>query len=408
MIYNIVATSGGGTATATYDYPQGGDQVLWPTFGHRTESGSPNAIYTYNSDGSITRPDGTMLILTGPDTELRSSTNSTLSKTVSTLTTDSGGSTALQSMIGYDDMGQQTKVDFDYDQYGNLVNKREYGFQIGGAWKVRRRTHYSYVNWEPYLSQYIRNRLTETDVYDALQNTSDADDVLVGKTIAGYDSYSAMGGMENYGGTAAPPGHLSTYDTSKTTRGNLTGVTTYSDLSGSGVTRNSKIDIFGGVTKAQVSCCNVKSFAKTEATYWTKPAQTTSGDTSGIHLTSSAAYDFNTLQATGQTDPDNQATSYSYDAAQRPTGFTAPTGAIGTVAYNVFGEKTSSSFSYTEGGVNKNISTSAVFDGWGQMTSSVDANGAQTNCAYDNMGHRLTESNPFPQGGTPGPLTSFQ
>lgn len=408
MIYNIVATSGGGTATVTYDYPQGGDQVLWPTFSHRTESGSPNAVYSYASDGSITRPDGTKLILSGPDRELRSSTNTTLSKTVSALTTDSGGSTGLQSVIAYDDIGQQTKVDFDYDQYGNMVNKREYGYQIGGAWKVRRRWHYTYVNWEPYLSAYIRNRVTETDVYDALQNTNDADDVLIGKTVVGYDSYGAMGGMENYGGTAAPPGHLSTYDTSKTTRGNLTGATTYSDLSGGGVTRSSQIDIFGGVTRAQVSCCNVKSFAKTEATYWTSPSQTTSGDTSGIHLTSSAAYDFNTLTTTSQTDPDNQTTSYSYDAAQRPSGFTAATGASGTIVYNVFGEKTSSTISYTEGGVNKNVSTSAVYDGWGQMTSSVNAGAAQTNYTYDNMGHLLTQTNPFPQGGTPGPSTSCQ
>ena len=408
MIYNIVAASQGGTATVTYDYPQGGDQVLWPTFSHRTESGNPNAVYTYNTDGSITRPDGTKLILSAPDTELRSSGGVTLSKTVSTLTTDSGGSTALQSMIAYDDIGQQTKVDFDYDQYGNAVNKREYGSQIGGAWKVRRRTHYSYVNWEPYLSAYIRNRVTETDVYDALQNTNDADDVLVGKAVAGYDWYSVMGGMENYGGTAAPPGHLSSYDTGNTTRGNLTGVTTYSDLYGSGTTRSSKIDIFGGVTKAQVSCCNVKSFTKTEATYWTAPSQTTTGDTSGIHLTSSAVFDFNTLQATSQTDPNNQTMNYSYDAAQRPTGFTAPTGASGTIGYNVWGEKTSSTISYTEGGVNKNISTSALYDGWGQMTSSVDANGAQTNYTYDNMGHRMTQTNPFPQGGTPGPSTSFQ
>jgi YD repeat-containing protein len=408
MIYNIIATSQGGTATVTYDYPQGGVQVLWPTFSHRTESGSPNAVYTYDTDGSITRPDGAKLILSGPDTELRSSSGPTLAKTASTGTIDPGGSAALQSVISYDDIGQPTKVDFDYDQYGNVVNKREYGYQIGGAWKVRRRTHYSYVNWEPYLSLYIRNRVTETDVYDALQNTSDADDVLVGKTVAGYDSYSAMGGMENYGGTAAPPGHLSNYDTAKTTRGNLTGVTTYSDLPGGGLTRSSQIDIFGGVTKAQLSCCNVKSFSKTEATYWTKPTQTTSGDPGGVHLTSSAAYDFNTLQATSQTDPENQTTSYSYDTAQRPNGFTAPTGASGTVAYNVWGEKISSTISYTEGGVNKSISTSAVYDGWGQVTSSVDGNGAQINYTYDNMGHRLTQTNPFPQGTTPGPLTSFQ
>ncbi len=339
MIYNIVSTSSGGTATVTYDYPQGGTQVLWPTFTHRTESGTPNdAVYTYGTDSSVTRPDGTKLILHGPDKELRSSTNTTLTKTVSTMTTDPGGSTAIQSIITNDDVGEQTKVDFDYDSYGNVVNKRDYGYQISGAWNVRRRTHYSYVNWEPYLSEYVRNLVTESDVYDALQDTNDADDVLVTKTVVGYDAYGAMGGMENYGGTAAPPGHLSSYDMTKTARGNLTGVTTYSDLSGGGVTRSSKIDVFGGVTKAQVSCCNQKSFTMSEATYWSRSSQTTTGDTSGIYLTTTASYDFNTLAETSQTDNNGQTIGYSYDSAQQPTGFTSPTGATATIAYNLLGE----------------------------------------------------------------------
>src|SRR5262245_59039166 len=41
------------------------------------------------------------------------------------------------------------------------------------------------------------------------------------------------------------------------------------------------------------------------------------------------------------------------------------------------------------------------------MTSSVDANGAQTNYGYDNMGHRITQTNPFATGGTPGPNTTY-
>jgi YD repeat-containing protein len=354
-------------------------------------------------------PDGAKLVLSGPDREIRSTTNTTLAETVSTMTTDPGGSQAIQSILSYDDVGQQTKVDFDYDQYGNVVNKREYGYQISGAWQVRRRTHYNYVNWEPYLSAYMRNRLTEVDLFDAQQNTNDADDVLIGKTVYAFDNYSGMGGMENYAGLASPPGHLSSYGTSQTTRGNLTDATTYSDVgAGTSVTHSSKLDIFGGTTKAQVDCCNQKSFTMTEATYWSRSSQTTSGDPSSIHLTSSASYDFNTLVATSQTDPDNQTTTYSYDAQQHPTGFTSPTGANGTTGYNAWSEPTSSTVSYNDGGVNKTISTSAVYDAWGQMGQSVDANGAQTNYTYDNMGRRLTQTNLFPQEGTPGPVTTYQ
>jgi hypothetical protein len=139
------------------------------------------------------------------------------------------------------------------ERSARAVNKREYGYQISSTWQVRRRTHYNYINWEPYLSAYMRNRVTEVDVFDALQNTNDADDVLIGKTLYAYDNYAGMSGMENYSGLASPPGHLSSYDTSQTTRGNLTDATTYSDVgAGTSVTHSSKLDIFGGVTKAQV------------------------------------------------------------------------------------------------------------------------------------------------------------
>jgi len=165
---------------------------------------------------------------------------------------------------------------------------------------------------QQYLDAYMRSLPMIVDVYDAQQNTNDADDVLVGRRISSYDNYGSMGGMENYGGSAAPPGHLSSYDTSKTTRGNVTDVTSYSDVVlNTSVTQSSKKDIFGNTTKAQVSCCNQKSFTMTEATYWSKPAQTISGDTSGIYLTRSAGYDFNTLMVTSETDPNNQTASYT-------------------------------------------------------------------------------------------------
>lgn len=339
--------------------------------------------------------------------ELKNSSNQTLSKTEYTYTTDAGGSPAVQSVISTDETGQQTKVHFDYDVYGNVVNTREYGFKISGQWKVRRRTHNTYIAWEPYISAFMRNRVVMVEVFDALQNNSDADDVLIGKTEFGYDN--PMGGLETYGGAANPPGHLASYNGSGPPRGTLTDVTSYSDVAaGTSVTHSSKTDIFGNTTKAQVSCCDEKSFTMTEGTYWSRPSQTTSGNTSGIYLTTSAGYDFNTLVATSETDPNNQTTTYSYDSEQRPTGFSSPTGANGSTAYNAWGESTSSSVNYTEGGVNKTITSSAVYDAWGQMTQSIDANGAQTNYTYNNMGRMITRTNPFPQGGTPGPVSTYQ
>jgi RHS repeat-associated protein len=405
MIYNISAASQGGTATVTYDYPLGGEELYGGvTFTQRTES--PNAVYSYSSSGEITRPDGTILALSRTVRRLKNNSGQTLSKTEYTFTTDPGGSTVVQSVTATDETAQQTKVDFDYDQYGNVVNKREYGFKISGLWQARRRTHYDYVNWEPYLSAYIRNRVREVDVFDALQNTNDADDVLIGKSAYGYDS--PLTGMEGYGGTANPPGHLSSYGTGFTTRGNLTNVVSYTDVgTGAYVTHSNQTDIFGGVTLAQVACCDQKSFTMTEATYWTKPSQTTSGNMSGTYLTSSAGYNFNTLTEANATDPDGQVTTYSYNSWGNPTGFTSPTGATGSTAYNAWGERSSSSVTYNDGGTNKTLTQTAVYDAWGQMTSSVDANGAQTNFTYNNMGRMITRTNPFAQGGTPGPVTTY-
>jgi hypothetical protein len=45
----------------------------------------------------------------------------------------------------------------------------------------------------------------EVDVYDALQNTTDAGDVLIGNSAYGYDWYWP-GGIEGYGGTAKGAG----------------------------------------------------------------------------------------------------------------------------------------------------------------------------------------------------------
>ncbi|MFY9558281.1 MAG: RHS repeat domain-containing protein [Blastocatellia bacterium] len=179
----------------------------------------------------------------------------------------------------------------------------------------------------------------------------------MGKTV-----YSWGGSVENYGGTANPPGHLAGGGLG----GNLTGMTRYTDVvAGTGISQSSGNDIFGNVVSAQVSCCNQKSFAMTEATYWSKPSQTTSGNPPGIYLTRGATYDFNTLTPTSATDPNSQTTSYGYDVSGNPTSVGLPTGATSSTGYNIWSEPTGSTVSYDDAGVNKTITTTASYDGWG-------------------------------------------
>ena len=116
----------------TFNYPLGGEGLYGaPTFSQRTETGtnSPTAVYSYTYNG-VTRPDDTVLY---GATQLKNSAGGILSSIDYTFTTDPSGSTAVQSIITTDETGQQTKVDFDYDQYGNVVNKREYGYKVSGV-----------------------------------------------------------------------------------------------------------------------------------------------------------------------------------------------------------------------------------------------------------------------------------
>ncbi len=196
-----------------------------------------------------------------------------MAKSEMTYANDGGGEPQVASIISYDDAAtpNQTKVDFDYDSYGSVTNTREYGFKDSGQFKVRRRTHSVYKTDSSYLNAYLRSLVIESDVYDAQLDTNDANDVLIAKNTYTYDDYNAMSGMENYGGTANPPGHDSSYDTTKTVRGNVTGETVFTDVSApASTTWLMKIDIFGNVTQRQLACCNVQSttFGGTTTTRW--------------------------------------------------------------------------------------------------------------------------------------------
>jgi hypothetical protein len=308
----------------------------------------------------ITRPDGSKLTVSSTGTEIKNTAGVSFAKTVLTYTNDPGGQPQVQSVTAYDDTNTPTKVDFDWDQYGNLVNRREYGWQIGGQWKVRRRTHNTYLDYQQYIDAYIRNRVSRVEVFDALENTNDADDLLVGKNEYQYDNYSAMGGMETYPGAAMPPGYLSSYDASVTTRGHVTGVTKWTDLLGNiSTTHNSKLDKFGNAVKVQVSCCSEKSFTLGENTYWSQPEQVTKGSPTGIHLTSTTVYNFSSGTVATQTDPNNEVSGFSYDSGMRPSGFSSPSGVSGSTSYNAWGLPTASTMSYSEGGTTKNLTESA-------------------------------------------------
>src|SRR5262249_40319433 len=128
-------------------------------------------------------------------------------KIVTAYANDPGGSPQVQSVTTYDDMNTPMMTDLAYDAYGNTTQQQEYGFQINGAWQVRRRATTSYVTTASYVNSYLRSLVSEIDVYDMSQGSG----ALMAKTTYAYDNYAVMGNMENYGGNysggSPPPGY---------------------------------------------------------------------------------------------------------------------------------------------------------------------------------------------------------
>jgi YD repeat-containing protein len=244
MAYNIsmrrqmtisgsVISDGVESATVALNYQTGSTPALTdaPAFSQRTENATnaPTAVYSYatTTDGvaqtktfTITRPDSSTQSLARStnassiasgllvQNEIKNSTGGSMARSVYDYANDPGGSPQVQAVTSYDDTATPTKVDFDYDQYGNVTNNRQYGFQVSGQWQVRRRTRTVYKTDSAYVNAYVRNRVIESDTYDAQLNTNDADDVLIAKATYALDDYNALGGMENYGGPPTPPpGH---------------------------------------------------------------------------------------------------------------------------------------------------------------------------------------------------------
>jgi YD repeat-containing protein len=64
------------------------------------------------------------------------------------------------------------------------------------------------------------------------------------------------------------------------------------------------------------------------------------------------------------------------------------------------------SVTYDDGGTQKTVGATTVYDGWGRVIQEINANGEQVNTSYDAMDRVISRTNPFPAGGNPGGSTS--
>jgi RHS repeat-associated protein len=395
------------TATVTFDYPTSGSTQLGgaPAFTQRTESsGSVSGTYSYSVSGvtsTITRPDTSTLTLTDngsgllAQSEIKLGTQS-YAKMVYTYGNDPGGAPEVTTAKSYDDTGTPRRVDYGYDQYGNVTSKLEYGLQVNGPWL--RKTTLTYQG-APYTASFMLNRVIGLNVYDP-NNTQ------IAGTSYSYDGYASIVG---YSQQSSAPGHLSNYDSTYTLRGNATTVTRLTNVAqGTSTSRSATYDVFGNQVTINLDCCNQKSLTYAQDTYWSQPDQTTDGGSGGPTVTNSSVYNFNTSGVISRTDQNGLTTNYVNNGWVQPTQINPPSGANFGLGYGDWGDATSSSVSYNDGGVNKTVSVSVTKDGWGNAIQEIDAAGNKVNLGYDNMGYIQSRTNPFSGNGSPGPTATYQ
>jgi hypothetical protein len=200
-----------------------------------------SGTYNYSVGGStatITRPDTSTLTLTDngsgllAQSEIKLETQS-YAKTVYAYGSDPGGAPQVMTAKPYDDTGTPRRVDYGYDQYGNVTSELEYGFQVNGPWL--RKTTLTYLA-APYTASFMLNRVGGVSVYDPT-NTQ------VAGTSYSYDGYGSIVG---YSQQYTAPGHLSNYDGTYTLRGNVTTVTRLTNVAlGTSTSRSATYDVFG-------------------------------------------------------------------------------------------------------------------------------------------------------------------
>lgn len=196
-------------------------------------------------------------------------------------------------------------------------------------------------------------------------------------------------------------------------RGNVTSTTTYSDAANAtgSITRAIKYDIAGNVTSAEVNCCQLKTFEYSDTYYNAYVTSVTRGNPSGLHLTSSATYNFNTgLIATGSDENSQVTTSYYNTDSLRLDHVTYPDGGARYLTYSdaLAADANGKYHSYMDesvkldspGGTPRYVTMRRFFDGRG-ATARVFSGFTSTNgwsaqdIEYDVMGRAYRTSNPY-------------
>jgi RHS repeat-associated protein len=196
-------------------------------------------------------------------------------------------------------------------------------------------------------------------------------------------------------------------------RGNVTSTTTYSDAANAtgSISRAIKYDIAGNVTSAEVNCCQLKTFDYSDSYYNAYVTSVTRGNPSGLNLTSTATYNFNTGLVATATDENSQVTTNYYnsdslrlDHVSYPDGgatYLTYSDALAADANGKYHAYVDESFKLdVPGGTARYVTARRFLDGRGATArvfsgyTSADGWSAQ-DIEYDVMGRAYRSSNPY-------------
>jgi YD repeat-containing protein len=193
------------------------------------------------------------------------------------------------------------------------------------------------------------------------------------------------------------------YSCTLTTRGNPTTVTTYKDpvTPANGVAKHSYYDWFGNLIKADLNCCQQKTWNYSATTQFAYPDSIVSGSSSP-QLTTSLTYNPYTGQIATSKDENNQTTSFAYsDSLKRLTTVTRPDNTQITVAYDDTARTVTATTPVTS---SSSVKQTTYADGLGRTIKSVTKDSAGTSYSileqqYDPVGRAYKTSKPAQQHG---------
>ena len=317
-----------------------------------------------------------------------SATGGTLLRTINT-TWASEVSPATRTTI-LEDGTTQSEVETTYDLYGNLVSLKEHDWGTGAPGAVVRTTTTAFLNTSAYIAANIVNRPTSATVADSTGTVKSRTDIAYDES--GYINFACPLGVAQHNDTS--------YGCTFTTRGNPTTTTTYTDpvTPAGAIAKHSYYDFFGNLVKADLNCCQQKTWLYSASTTYAFPDSVTSGSSSPT-LTKSATYNPYTGLIVTSTDENGQQTSFDYTDPghlNRLITMTRPDSAQVTYSY----DDTNHTIQVTSPVQGTSVTRQKTFtDGLGrtikqQLLDASNASYSITETQYDTWGRPYKTSNP--------------